>query len=191
MQSWNLEVVFSSSFLLTLDLNEFINNLADALRISELVTPLPLPIREKVQNDLNKCISEKPKDRNIMLVYAFFLIKANNLPFAVDFLAKCIKEHPEVFKRHTHIHFKAVEFYYYRASMLGFLRRWEESIPMFDMMIKLKPNEPEMYYLRGSALKNISSKVKESLQDLHTFVKLAHPHERKIPSGKIYSYMAK
>lgn len=68
--------------------------------------------------------------------------------------------------------------------MLSFLNRWEESVPMFDQLIKLQPHDPETYYLRGAAILHVTGKEKQAIQDFETFLSSAHPHERKIPNGK-------
>ena len=69
--------------------------MAKALRISDLVTPFQSYFKS-FQPHIERLLKKTPKDRDLMLVYSWFLINAGNLSFAVQYLEKCIKEHPQV-----------------------------------------------------------------------------------------------
>ena len=66
--------------------------MANALRISELVTPYNTAFINLLPS-IKKCIEETPNDRDTMLVYSWFKINANDLEFVVNYLAKCIQVH--------------------------------------------------------------------------------------------------
>eukprot|EP01117_Protostelium_nocturnum_P020795 TRINITY_DN9573_c0_g1_i1.p1 TRINITY_DN9573_c0_g1~~TRINITY_DN9573_c0_g1_i1.p1 ORF type:complete len:1124 (-),score=313.22 TRINITY_DN9573_c0_g1_i1:86-3457(-) len=150
---------------------EVIRYLANSFLLTEIVIPLTADVQAEAHALCEAYLKQNPNDLLAMILFAGLQITQSPY-WVIKYLVQCQKKHPT-----------CGWFYFTRAGLNAAMGNPREALQDLNKGLSVQPEAWDQYCSRGTLLRTVKEKQKQSIEDMKIFLAHTPEDDRRVPEA--------